>query len=184
MAVEPPRVVQEELYESLTALRQRWQFVRWEDPHKLHVTLKFLGQVHAEQEQPITDALTRVTTGTMPFPAELAGAGAYPTPRRARVLWVGFGSGSEKMVTLQRLVEGALSVIGFAEERRRFSAHLTVGRIKRPMEPLDLSAVEVPRLLFQIEQVCLKRSRLTPKGSIYTDVASFPLGRPPGRSSK
>jgi len=98
--------------------------------------------------------------------------------RNLRVIWVGIQAGEEQLRALQAEVETRLYELGYPLERR-FSAHITLGRVKKPLRSKD----ELKRVLtkiaalreaevgtMQVEAVKLKRSTLTPRGPIYDDL--------------
>ncbi len=93
--------------------------VRWVRPEGLHLTLHFFGAVPAEARPRIEAALAASVVGHEPFELELAGLGAFPSPARARVVWVGAaGPGVERLVRLQRAVAEAVAAAGFPSEGR------------------------------------------------------------------
>lgn len=104
--------------------------VRWCTADQLHMTLKFIGEVEDGLVKPICEAVQRVADGTPPFELEISGTGCFPPGGAVRIVWVG---GSEPSRTLHQAVqclEEELAVLGIAKEKRTFSEHFTVGRVK------------------------------------------------------
>lgn len=175
VAVEPPWELRERLFSALSVLRQRYDAVKWEQADKLHFTLKFLGNVSEAEVPSIEASLRTIGENTSPFPAAFGGIGCFPSPTRPRIIWAGLFQGGQEMTALQGAVEGKLNAQGFSPERKPFRPHLTVGRIKRRVPLTNLDSYELPADEFDVGELILKKSQLTPKGSIYTDLCRYPL---------
>ena len=111
-----------------------------------HLTLRFLGATPAEQLTAIVRHL-RAAELRPAFDIGFGGLGAFPGPRRARVLWIGLTDGVERMQGLARIAEDAARAAGFEAEEKSFKPHLTLSRIQPPRDvtrviqdvpPLDL----------------------------------------------
>jgi 2'-5' RNA ligase len=151
----------------------------WTKPEQMHLTLAFLG------EQP-PEALERMYAAAQPcgelkpFEATLSGAGAFPDPRRAHVLWLGITDGANELVELATRLCFGLRAVGFELETRPFRPHLTVARVKRGCERdaeralRTIAPGEVAR--FHVGRLLLMKSELSPKGARHEEVRAFPLG--------
>ena len=104
--------------------------VKWVEPHNLHWSLKFLGDVDAREIPALCDAVGRATKGLSAFDIEAGGAGAFPNVERPRTLWLGLSRGESQMVALHGRIEGELAPLGYGREHRRFRPHLTLGRVR------------------------------------------------------
>jgi 2'-5' RNA ligase len=103
--------------------------VRWVRLDGLHLTLRFLGPTEPELVEPTADAVARAAASASGrFEAELAGAGAFPSGRRPRTLWIGVGSGIDELAGLARATDDALAGVGWPREERPFRPHLTLAR--------------------------------------------------------
>jgi len=130
-------VVPDDVRRAITAIQHELRRVaaaevRWVRPNAFHLTLRFLGTTSARQisdlERPIADAMA----GYPPPWLELAGVGAFPGPKRPRVLWAGLAAGAESLAALARDVEVEVQRVGFHPDWRDFHPHVTLGRIRRP----------------------------------------------------
>lgn len=148
---------------------------KWTRPEGRHLTLKFLGEVPEERVDEVSAALRAAAAGHAPFTASFDRVGGFPNLGRPRVVWVGVGEGAEPMAELAASISEACEPLGFEAERRRFTGHLTLARIKRPKKIGELPAVEVPADEFDVNEVVLFRSQLHPKGARYTVLERFPL---------
>ncbi len=153
--------------------------VKWVEPHNLHLTLKFLGEVAEAAYPRVCDALHCVE-GFPPFPIRFVGLGAFPRPRGARVLWVGVQQGAVELAELAARVDSALQPLGFQPEERPFSPHLTIGRLRTPAYHPELeSAVQrsahVEIGSQRVQSVELVESHLQRPGPVYTVRQSYRL---------
>jgi RNA 2',3'-cyclic 3'-phosphodiesterase len=156
--------------------------VKWVEPHNLHLTLKFLGDVRQEEIVQVCQAMTRGAAQVEAFELDVRGAGAFPNAARPRTVWLGAGEGREPMVVLHDRVEAALAKLGYRQEHRRFQTHLTIGRVRGT----GAGIVELGKLLQQqadfqagrmaVGKVTLFSSTLTPDGPIYDVLGTAPLG--------
>lgn len=103
------------------------------EPRSWHFTLRFLGETPPEAAHRLREELRSVPPRRS-FRLRLGTAGAFPRPRRASVLWMGVGEGSEELRGLAGDVEAAAVRAGFAAEERPFRAHLTLSRLRQPAD--------------------------------------------------
>jgi 2'-5' RNA ligase len=105
----------------------------WVNPEGIHLTLRFLGDMDESQIEPIARVLRKAASAVGTFKLEARGVSGFPTPARARVLWVGLSGDAEAISALQQLqatIEDGVVDIGFAKEDRVFTPHLTLARIR------------------------------------------------------
>lgn len=144
-------------------------------PANWHFTLRFLGDCNVRARDALIDALAGADLGAA-FELGFEGLGAFPRSERARVLWIGAGRGTNELARLAKASEQAARQAGFEPERRRFSAHLTLSRL-RPEEDVRALIGRVPPFAdtLTIDEVVLYRSHLGPSGARYERVRRFPL---------
>ena len=163
---------------------------RWAKPESLHVTLKFIG----EQPEPAIEQIQQALSTIAVSPAEIhfSGYGFFPTPKSARVFWIGMQAGPQ-LAALATAIENNLASLGIAKESRPFSPHLTLARgaggsgsprrsktdsPNRTFQPLQekLSALPTPEFgTMTTREFFLYKSQLSPKGSTYTKLARFSI---------
>ncbi|MAE95005.1 MAG: RNA 2',3'-cyclic phosphodiesterase [Deltaproteobacteria bacterium] len=149
--------------------------VRWARSEGYHVTLRFLGNVEAEQLSVLAHAVQRAAAATSPFDLSAGPPVTFPPGRKARVVALGL-SPKEPLRQLAERVEAALVESGIPEESRRFQAHLTLGRIRNRRVP-SLEAVGPPAESFwRVDEIVLYRSDLERDGARHTPLAQCPLG--------
>jgi 2'-5' RNA ligase len=181
LAIEIPREIQKKIEEVQEDLKSSHADVRWVNPEKIHLTLKFFGNIEESKIEPIVTSIGGPIQTTPPFLLKVRGVGAFPHLKNPRVIWMGLVDGKEVLTHFQKQLEEALEKIGFAPEERAFHPHLTLGRMKssKGREELigrmeKLKEEEFGNL--QIEGVVLFRSDLRPTGPIYTPLKELKLG--------
>lgn len=174
VAVFPPPEVRETLFRAAHDLPASEDF-RLVGPEKIHLTLKFLGDVAEDDLGRVSQALEPVREGHEPFEVSTSGFGAFPSGRRARILWAGVEEGSGPLRALAREVEELLEPAGFEREGRPYVPHLTLGRARgRPVKLKD-EGVSAPALRFTVSGVDLVRSVPGDAGITYSVLASYPF---------
>jgi 2'-5' RNA ligase len=175
ICIEIPESIKSRIEELQETLRQSDALVSWTRPSNVHLTLKFLGGVDSSQIDRISKALRRAATGIGPFEVEVGGAGCFPSPRNPRVLWIGISNVPEQLRQFYSNVEDEMAREGFPREKRHFSPHLTIGRIREPRNSARLAAALIATgfetEVFPAKEAILMRSDLKPTGSIYTPQA-------------
>jgi 2'-5' RNA ligase len=163
---------------------------RWVKPESMHVTLKFIG----EQPEPAVEAIKTALAGIAAAACEIhfRGYGFFPTPKSARVFWVGMEAGPQ-LAALAASVDDNMGTLGIPKEERAFSPHLTLARsaggsgaphrqkndgARRTFQHLQEKLAALPQPDFgtmTAREFFLYQSQLSPKGSKYTKLARFAL---------
>jgi RNA 2',3'-cyclic 3'-phosphodiesterase len=186
VAVNVPKKQRDRVHRAARALREQDYPVRWVEPHRFHLTLKFLGQVRKEAIPGVEGVLERIAGATGSFTMDFTGFGAFPTLRRPRVLWVGVDP-SPALRCLKQDLEWTLSDLGFERETRAFHPHLTLGRATSDAGPGAFRGLDQLAAGLQLKgsvkvwKVDLMESFLSASGPRYEILSSFPLRGPRGR---
>jgi 2'-5' RNA ligase len=153
---------------------------RWVDPENLHITVWFIGEVNDERARAIRSVLQ--PGFAMPaFDLAVRGSGAFPPSGRPRVFWVGVAEGHASMEQLFQGVKARLVPIGFEAEKRVYSPHVTIARVKEAgrgaaRQVRDaLAGVPADCGSSRVRAVTLFHSRLSPRGSKYEPLLRVPL---------
>ncbi|MGB9867225.1 MAG: RNA 2',3'-cyclic phosphodiesterase [Bacillota bacterium] len=180
LAVVPPDEVVVKLVRTVQELKRYNWDVKWVEPHNMHITLKFLGEVDEGLVTQLQQSFARACTGIRSFEVELKGVGSFAKDGKPRVIWAGVSSGARELEQLAVSLDQAAALLGLGSER--FTAHLTLGRVRswtgslsnafrREME--RLATQEFGR--FAVEEVKLIRSQLSRQGPSYSELATFHL---------
>ena len=181
LAIELPRTILKKIEEVQGDLRLSRADVRWVNPEKIHLTLKFFGNIDESRIDPIVKSIEGPVQNISPFTLSVRGMGAFPHFKNPRVIWVGLVDGKGVLVSFQKEVEKELGKIGFEPEDRAFHPHLTLGRVKSNRGRDELvGRMEKFREEefgdFQVERVVLFKSDLRPSGPIHTALREVRLG--------
>ena len=147
--------------------------VKWVEPVNLHVSLLFLGEVEDREVVDVCRVVEEVAKEHPSFLMSVETAGCFPNPRRPRVLWVGVGEGTQPLCAIHDALEIPLLELGYRREERKYSPHITLGRVKsdRPMEKLVSALAQHAGWKggeIQVRELLVMGSKLTPQGPEYT----------------
>ncbi len=172
IADEAKRVVEE----AFGPWKGEFPRARWAPIENWHVTMKFLGPTWPRLVDWVKEAIGRAAATSEPFQTRLDGVGAFPPPRRARVLWAGLDDAAGRMAALAGALDDGLAK-EFAPEKRAFTPHLTVARSDPPLLlPEGFADTELAPVAFTVDHLTLFRSHLRRPAPLYEPLGSFPLG--------
>jgi RNA 2',3'-cyclic 3'-phosphodiesterase len=142
VAVTPPPEALAGLQAAVAPARASHPGLRWTGPEDWHVTLAFLGEVPGPVAARLAPGLADAAGRHRPFPLALAGAGAFPAARTARVLWCGLDGDRRALAALATAVAAAATEAGAPppDAGRPFRPHLTLARTRAPADARDLVA--------------------------------------------
>ncbi|HNR31155.1 MAG TPA: RNA 2',3'-cyclic phosphodiesterase [Candidatus Hydrogenedentes bacterium] len=180
LAIHPP----EDVIDELAALRERMRRTRadvsWPAPENLHMTLRFLGETTEEQAAQVAEALPAVLAQCARPVLTVQGIGAFPHVERPSVVWVGVDTPDDTLDEIQAQCEAAASEAGLKQKRKRFTPHITLGRVRgrRRLGALVRQMREERNFFggeFTASAVTLFRSDIKSGGAVYTPLEEFPL---------
>lgn len=173
LAVELSEEVRETITDLQGELMTVGTEVKWTEPENLHVTLLFLGEVEDREVHRVCRITEETVRGHAPFRMAVEQIGCFPHVRRPRVLWVGIGAGTQELVAIHDALEEPLMDLGYRREERRYTPHITLGRVKsdRPLEGLQRALARHAGWQggeMTVREVAVLSSELTPEGPLYT----------------
>ncbi len=178
-ALEVPGPVLESLVAFQNEVRATGADLKLVEKENLHFTLKFMGEI---TEALASDAKSRLEGLNLKgADVTVRGAGAFPSPLRARVVWAGVAPEDEAHVSpIAEAVNSALDGIGQRDDRP-FRAHITLARVRSPRNSKQLAELLAKNTDREFGKVHLrelkfKSSVLTPRGPVYEDLGVYPLG--------
>jgi len=181
LAIELPEALRPGLALVQEELKRSRAEVRWAPPGNIHLTLKFFGNVPDDEIGALALAARQAAATEQPFHLQVTVAGAFPSPKAPRVVWLGLGGDLVPLTRLYHNLEKAFAALGFLPEGRAFNPHLTLGRVKSPANRERLAGMlaKLPPLNwppFEVKELILFQSVLSPQGSKYTPLKVIPLG--------
>ncbi len=146
--------------------------VKLVEPQNIHLTLKFLGDTDELLIDRIVDIMKESVKEIEPFTIKLKSAGVFPNERYIKVMWIGIENG-EIVGKIASKIDEKISDLGFEKEKRKFSVHLTIARVKSAKNKEKLMQMiekykDIEFANITVDSIKLKKSELTQKGPIYT----------------
>jgi len=180
IAIDLADSVRQKIGELQEELKRDREKISWPKPENIHLTLKFLGDTDEAKVDDIADRIIRIAKDYQSFTVSVSGLGVFPNYRRPRVLWVGMSNPPASLIEIAERIAAALAEIGFPKEDRRFSPHLTIGRVKaalssRFIEKLKSRAFDGGG--FAVNDIFVIKSDLRPAGAVYTKLREIGLIR-------
>jgi RNA 2',3'-cyclic 3'-phosphodiesterase len=190
VALDLDQAIRERIQKFVEQIHTAAPDARWISEEFLHVTLKFIGERADTAISQIEAALRSIQAE--PFQVSFSGTGFFPTPRAARVFWIGIEA-EDALTRLAKAIDAALAKIGIVQEDRAFSPHLTLARTRGGSGAPGRHKEDKPnRQLAKLQEFLgthaapdfctmtareffLYRSQLSSKGSQYTKIARFEL---------
>lgn len=156
--------------------------VKWVEEENLHLTVKFLGNVEVSQLSGLVEAVKDALGHISSFTLSLGGLGFFPDALRPRVLWAGLHGDLGRLQQIPEQLTKAYLPLGFPTEKRSFSPHLTLARLRsgRGIKNLvtrvsELSPVVAQMGHLEVKSVDLMQSELGRRGPVYTLLAEVKL---------
>lgn len=174
-AINIPGSIKSRLAAVQEKLKQANADAKWVEEENLHLTLQFLGSVDPRQVTGLIENMQNALADFSAFHLELGGLGFFPNTKKPRVLWAGVAGGLSSLRQLHEHVQRANLFFGFAAEKREFSPHLTLARLRSnkglnallaAVEELRGSAANLGEL--SVTSVDLMQSELGRRGPTYT----------------
>lgn len=180
LAINPPADVRRRVWEATAPLRDVAEEIAWIPEEKIHLTIKFIGEVAEERVAPLGTAMMDIARTHAAPAVHLGGVGAFPNFRRPRVIWMGIEP-EPRLELLHHDVELACDKLGHELEGRPYRPHLTLARARRPLadEALKTLRLAAKRIRFSDEffarTLDVMQSVPGPGGSKYTVVSAAPM---------
>ncbi|MEE7503635.1 RNA 2',3'-cyclic phosphodiesterase [Methylobacterium mesophilicum] len=168
----PPAVA-----EALKAFQGGLPGARWIEPGDFHVTLRFLGDVAAATADDVVEALAEMRARPA-LTVTLDGLGVFGGDR-PRALYASVVA-DPALMDLQAEQERLVRRAGVEPERRKFTPHVTLARLRRDGTPeaaamyLSQAPVFAP-LTYTADRVTLFSARDSTGGGPYVAEAEFPF---------
>jgi RNA 2',3'-cyclic 3'-phosphodiesterase len=182
IAIDPGKAIHDRIIALQETLARTGAQVKWVEPDNLHLTLLFLGEVEEREVPAVCQAVAEVAAKQPSFAMTVETAGCFPNPRRPRVLWVGVSNGSQEVCGLHDALEPPLLDLGcYRREDRKYTPHITLGRIRTDPGTDELSAALAKHTAWkggetQVGEVHVMSSQLSPTGPEYTVLSRAKLG--------
>ena len=158
---------------TIDSLRLLTDNVRWVAPDNLHWTLQFLGEVDNNEIYEVCREVRHAAADCEPFQLSALSVSAFPSITKPRTIWLGAGKGGDALCELQDRTEDRMAKLGFRPERRRFTPHLTIGRVQQGSHGGAALSEQLSELAdfdggkMDVDEVIVYGSELTREGPNY-----------------
>ena len=129
IAINLPPELKNKLIKLQEEISQYLPNIRWIKPENLHLTLVFLGEIDDQKTQKVCQITKEAVEEIRSFSLNIKGLGAFPEPRRMKIIWTG-ALGDSMLKLLNQVLYRKLTSAGFVLDDRAFTPHLTIGRTK------------------------------------------------------
>lgn len=178
IAIDIPEAIRDNIHNLATDMLVRGGYVRVVPASNIHITLKFLGDVNINKRDRIEEAIKITADSFERFKYEISGAvSAFPDPGNARVVFLEVDKGGEQICKIYNELEDNLARIKIEREKRKFSPHITVARLKNreDIKELIINQGEKINAVLDCKEITLFESRLRPEGAEYIVLNKFGL---------
>lgn len=155
--------------------------VSWDKAEKLHITVKFFGDVENYRILLLSKTFEKVAGQFSPFNLRISKTGVFPSRRNPRVLWLGLQDENGSLSQINTFLESECEKQGFVREKRLFKPHLTIARLRQPEKSEDLIEKHLQTnfetAVFEVGEITIYESKLQPAGSVYSVVSKHEFGK-------
>ena len=156
--------------------------INWASSRSMHITIKFIGEFNPDHKSSLQKDLRSHLRKLGEIKLSFGKMGIFPNLRNPRIIWLGINEHGQ-LIRLARVVDLIASNYGYLKEKRNFSPHLTIGRVRNNTssrdkellvqkiannKPMDITPFTTNKLSFI-------KSSLTPQGPIYSTLFRIPL---------
>ena len=180
IAVELPEKMRKEAAQLQSKMGITADRIKWVNSGAIHITLKFLGEVEEKKLKAVYRATEDTARKWSPFLLGTKGVGAFPEDGNPKVIWMGIEEGSAELSQMAAQLEEKLFSYGFPREHKKWTPHITLGRVKQleDRETLTKLIAEEKQTsggTARVKEVTVMQSRLTPRGALYAPLQRFSL---------
>ena len=186
IAIDFPKEILEKISRIITFLQSQTteKALKWVETDIMHLTLKFIGEISEDAARDVQTIMRHTLQGQNAFEVSIEGLGMYPNPKNPRVVWLGI-SAEKALFDIQKNLDLALQKINIPSEKRGFSPHLTIARLRKSTDVKTIRLIGETLSQFKVDslgtvlikEIRLYQSQLTPTGPIYTPLLKIPLNQ-------
>lgn len=152
--------------------------IKFVERENIHLTLKFLGEIPLSKVDDVIEVMNNIKTPS--FNLEVRGVGVFPSLSRPRVIWAGVGEGYSNVTEIFKILDLSLRELNFKSDKEEFTPHITIGRVRSNRNIYSLIKFmkeyeDIAFGVFNVNHVRLKKSVLTSRGPIYSNIHEVKL---------
>lgn len=181
IAIELDEEIRAELFAEIKYLKSHFPEIRWVRPENLHITMKFLGNIAENEIEDISEIMDIAAEKNPPFSAEIQDLGCFPHVERPRIVWAGCRQGSLEISNIVSCLDEKLKLLGYKPEKRNFTPHITIGRVKKPAQAMGIEEIindaqQIDFGILDVSAITLFMSELKKEAPRYSAMYRAELG--------
>jgi len=176
VALKIPEYIKEQLLNICYEVVPDATLYKWATKDKMHLTLKFVGEVEENLELPISTELDFVKNYRS-FDFKISRFGFFFRDKRPKILWAGLQT-DETIIKMVGELNKKMEIFNIEPERRKFKSHLTLLRIKSEFNEnliSNFNNYQFDNLKFKTNKIALVKSELSQTGTQYTEIKNYEL---------
>lgn len=183
IALNIPQKIKEEIIQLRNSLINNPFDYKWEPPGKLHLTLKFIGEVDESLLEKIQAEISFIYEYKA-FNCTFDRFGFFYSGNEPRILWLGLNI-NEKIFELVEMLNEKLVKFGIEKEKKKFKPHFTLMRVRKKLDKNFINSFvrwtpygencKLPDTEFFADSISLIKSELYSSGSRYTEIKNYKL---------
>lgn len=176
VALEIPDEIKDNIYTTLKSVPEYSAMFRWEPKEKIHLTLKFIGDVREELLNDIIKEVEFVKDYSA-FNCSISKFGFFFRDNNPAILWCNFET-DDRIISLIKELDVRLEEYEIQGEKRNFKGHLTLLRIKKRVSENFIKSFKEFKfepIRFESNKITLIQSFLNPSGSVYEVLKIYEL---------
>ena len=179
IAIDTPETVTKVALSLQSSVKVNPKAVRWVRKENIHITLRYIGPTAPGEVDMINRLLSEIVGQNSDLSLNVSGTGCFPKKKRPRILWLGVDGEVAKLKLLIEMINSEMDQLGYPQEERNYSQHITIGRIRYPQkvtpDVTDFLSAQYEPISWNIPKIILYQSELLPSGAIYSILGTHNL---------
>ena len=179
IAIDTPETVSEVALLLKSSVKANQKAVKWVRKENIHITLRFIGPTAPGEVDKINRLLREISGQNSDLSLTVSGTGCFPKKERPRILWLGVDGDVAELKLLVEMINSEMDQLGYPQEERNYSPHITIGRIRYPQkvtpDVTDFLSAQYEPISWNIPKIILYQSELLPSGAIYSILGTHNL---------
>ena len=179
IAIDTPETVTKVALSVQSSVKMNRKAVRWVRKENIHITLRYIGPTAPGEVDKINRLLSEIVGQNSDLSLNVSSTGCFPKKERPRILWLGVDGDVAELKLLVEMINSEMDQLGYPQEERNYSPHITIGRIRYPQKATpdvtDFLSAQYEPISWNIPKIILYQSELLPSGAIYSILGTHNL---------
>ena len=179
IAIDTPETVTKVALSVQSSVKVNPKAVRWVRKENIHITLRYIGPTAPGEVDRINRLLSEIVGQNSDLSLNVSGTGCFPKKERPRILWLGVDGDVAELKLLVAMINSEMDPLGYPQEERNYSPHITIGRIRYPQKATpdvtDFLSAQYEPISWNIPKIIFYQSELLQSGAIYSILGTHNL---------